>query len=218
METVKSVARTPAQEELRVKYLKWVFENVSLIQMPLKSKELTIFLLDWILATKGYAVGRPKVLCISCIVFVAKLDNSISDSLMDFLQYSLDDPQLHSSDFIKMELEILQNMPENLAILQTPSSLFQLHAGDSLGQELGAQAFESFIFQLLNFYIEETQGMDLNMLLTYPYIVSFNPDTPLAVKLKRANEIFQTHNLDCFASEEDFESFRQLWAKYSLEG
>ena len=99
-----------------LQFAKYCCENLNL---QLRSRELVYILIDACLIGLDYTVREDKLLIITCIVFVIKLESDFTDQLATFIQACEIHLNMSMADIMRNETLILKLMPDCFCVMPT---------------------------------------------------------------------------------------------------
>lgn len=114
--------RRQSDLQKRNKLLNWTLSILEKLALRNRTKELIFFLMDGLLL-RGIVTAHSELFCVSCILFVVKLEADFTANLANLNEYILNKLKITHKTLLLQESLIVQNLPPNFALLPTFSDL-----------------------------------------------------------------------------------------------
>ena len=111
---------------------------------------------------KDIPIGNGEAFCVSCILFVIKLEGDFTPELVNFNVYVRDTLKLAGSDLFKLESQILRLLPDDFGLM-IPLSEFNAFLATVLENRVKGvlKLLKVLDATCINFYIENVAETDV---------------------------------------------------------
>jgi hypothetical protein len=138
---------------------KWTFRILSSLNMSIRTKELVLFLLDYLMTRPVFEDMRLELLSISVVYYLMKLEGDIPPTIAEFNIFVEKKLQISKFEIFEIELKILVELPEHFLTMLTFSDIVGLVIGDSSPEiQMNKKLLRRSIRLCLNYYIVEANG------------------------------------------------------------
>lgn len=138
----------------------------------MRTKELTLFIVDIALSRRRFKLASAELTCVTCILLAVKLEGDINANLSSFLEYVFNKLRLSLQDIKQEEFALVDLLPHNFSLIPTPSDLMRALVETTNVRSHFQNSMDKLLENCLVSYAQRGHELELFELCVQPLVLA----------------------------------------------